>query len=480
MVNITDSGGKHAPQEMEQFLPGDGLAGNTKYKIQPRKDAEQAALNQTDYDPFADRQNEHPTTDSETLTHLLKASLGTGILSMPIAFMYSGIIMGIFATIITAFICTHCTYILVKCGHKLYYKTRRSQMSFAEIAEVSFQNGPKWCRGFAPVAKFSILFGLFLTYFGTCSVYTVIVAKNFEQVLNHWTGTEVSLRMLISCLLIPLILLSWIPNLKYLAPVSMIANVFMGLGLGITFYYLVQDLPSIETRNYFQMSTLPAFFSITIFAMEAIGVVMPLENNMENPRHFLGICGVLSQGMSGVTLIYMFLGFLGYLRYGEGTEESITLNLPVHEWPAQAVKVLIALAVFCTFGLQFYVCLEIVWDSIKEKCTKRPILVNYVLRTVLVTAAVVLAVSVPTIAPFMGLIGAFCFSILGLIFPVFIEMVTHWDTGFGAYNWIVWKNIVIFLCGIAALVFGSNSAIADIMKLYSDDTSAAPVAGGIS
>lgn len=59
-------------------------------------------------------------------------------------------------------------------------------MSFAEIAEVSFQNGPKWCRGFAPVAKFSILFGLFLTYFGTCSVYTVIVAKNFEQVNIFW------------------------------------------------------------------------------------------------------------------------------------------------------------------------------------------------------------------------------------------------------------------------------------------------------
>ena len=150
--------------------------------------------------------------------------------------------------------------------------------------------------------------------------------------MEHWLGYEVSLRLLISCLLIPLILLSWIPNLKYLAPVSMIANIFMGLGLGITFYYLVMDLPSIETRDYFHVSTLPAFFSITIFAMEAIGVVMPLENNMENPRHFLGICGVLSQGMSGVTLIYMFLGFLGYLRYGNDTAESITLNLPVREW----------------------------------------------------------------------------------------------------------------------------------------------------
>lgn len=253
-------------------------------------------------------------------------------------------------------------------------------MTFAEIAEAAFQKGPKSLRGFAPVAKFSILFGLFLTYFGTCSVYTVIVAKNFEQVLVHWLGRDIEPRVIICIMLVPLILIAWVPNLKYLAPVSMVANVFMGLGLGITFYYLVQDLPPIEERSLFTLSTLPAFFSITIFAMEAIGVVMPLENNMKTPKNFLGICGVLSQGMSGVTLIYMLLGFLGYLRYGNETGESITLNLPIEEWPAQAVKVLIALAVYCTFGLQFFVCLEIVWDAIKERCTKRPIFVNYVLR----------------------------------------------------------------------------------------------------
>lgn len=86
--------------------------------------------------------------------------------------------------------------------------------------------------------------------------------------------------------------------------------------------------------------------------------------------------------------------------------------------PAQIVKIVIALAVFCTFGLQFFVCLEIVWDGIKDRFVKRPVLVNYVTRTVLVTAAVVLAVCVPTISPFIGLIGAFCFSILGLLVPV--------------------------------------------------------------
>lgn len=89
-----------------------------------------------------------------------------------------------------------------------------------------------------------------------------------------------------------------------------------------------------------------------------------------------------------------------------------------HFSAAQIVKIFIGLAVFCTFGLQFYVCLDIAWNAIRENFTKRPQLVNYTMRTVLVTASVLLAIAVPTIAPFIGLIGAFCFSILGLLVPV--------------------------------------------------------------
>lgn len=230
-----------------------------------------------------------PCRDGETLTHLLKASLGTGILAMPVAFMYCGMVMGIFATIFTAFICTHCSYILVKCAHTLYKRTHRTAMTFSEVAEIAFTNGPKWGRRFAKFSRVLILQSLFWTYFGTCSVYTVIVATNFQQIAEHYTGSTISLRVVIAALLIPLILLSWIPNLKYLAPVSMLANAFMGIGLGITFYYLVQDMPPISERNLVApISTWPAFFSITIFAMEAIGVVMPLENSMKTPQNFVG------------------------------------------------------------------------------------------------------------------------------------------------------------------------------------------------
>ena len=51
---------------------------------------------------------------------------------------------------------------------------------------------------------------------------------------------------------------------------------------------------------------------------------------------------------------------------------------------AQSVKILIALAVYCTYGLQFYVCLEIAWNGIKNSFTKRPVVSEYALRTFLV------------------------------------------------------------------------------------------------
>lgn len=58
---------------------------------------------------------------------------------------------------------------------------------------------------------------------------------------------------------------------------------------------------------------------------------MSLENNMKNPKHFIGCPGVLNTGMSVVIFMYAMTGFLGYLKYGNDTKGSITLNLPVED-----------------------------------------------------------------------------------------------------------------------------------------------------
>lgn len=92
------------------------------------------------------------------------------------------------------------------------------------------------------------------------------------------------------------------------------------------------DIKHTDKRHLFALpSQLPLFFSTVIFAMEGIGVVMPVENQMKKPEQFLGCPGVLNIAMAIVVVLYAVIGFFGYLKYGEETKGSITFNLPVDE-----------------------------------------------------------------------------------------------------------------------------------------------------
>lgn len=66
--------------------------------------------------------------------------------------------------------------------------------------------------------------------------------------------------------------------------------------------------------------------------MEGIGVVMPVENEMANPKRFLGCPGVLNISMVIVISMYCIFGFFGYIKYGDAVKGSITLNLPQDQW----------------------------------------------------------------------------------------------------------------------------------------------------
>ncbi|RZC35784.1 Aa trans domain containing protein, partial [Asbolus verrucosus] len=195
-----------------------------------------------DFDPFKARELEHPVSNCATLTHLLKSSLGTGILSMPAAFKASGLWLGVFITVMVSVICTYCAYVLVQCAHKLYRKSGKTSMTYAEVAEEACLRGPSWSRKYGYVARQIVLWGIFATYFTASSCYTVIVAENFNYVIVQYTG-PFSTRITIAALFLPLLCIAYVPNLKYLAPVSMVANICMGVGLVITCYYLLMDIP---------------------------------------------------------------------------------------------------------------------------------------------------------------------------------------------------------------------------------------------
>lgn len=120
-------------------------------------------------------------------------------------------------------------------------------------------------------------------------------------------------------------------------------------------FYIFDDIPPISERNLFgDMRNFSLYFGTTLFALEAVGVVsrntkkftihylfefffkfiltnffkiIALENNMKTPQNFRGTCGVLNIGMTVIVVLYIAIGFFGYVKYGPDAKGSITLNL---------------------------------------------------------------------------------------------------------------------------------------------------------
>ncbi|XP_034825541.2 proton-coupled amino acid transporter-like protein pathetic [Maniola hyperantus] len=304
---------------------------------------------------------------------------------------------------------------------------------------------------------------------GGTSVYVIFIASSLKNIGDYfYPGNIYPVELYCGVLLVPLVLLTQIRHLKFLVPFSVFANLCLLVTFVVTCYYTFQDIPNVANVKLFNsVRGWPLFLSTAIFAMEGINVVMPVENEMANPRRFLGCPGVLNSTMVLVAILYAVVGLFGYLKYGDEVLGSITLNLPEEEPLALAAKILVALAVFFTYFLQMYAPMDIMWSRLKERFSAR--FHNegqIVMRTLSVTVTVVLAAAVPDLELLIGLVGAVFFSTLGLFIPLVVQTVHKWDRGLGKYSYILWKNILLLAFYMLVLVSGCYSSITAIVARF--------------
>jgi len=411
----------------------------------------------------------HKISNCDTIIHLLKGNIGTGILAMPDAIKNSGIIFGSLGLVLMATICIRCMHILVHCSHELCRRTNLPSLSYSDVAETCFATSSNdRIKRLAPIARKVVNLFLCITQLGFCCVYFVFVSQNLKQVFDHYYGSlDYHWYMLI--ILIPMCLLVSVRNLKYLSPVSMVANVLQFLGLGIIFYYLIQDLSyTWEVKYVASLQQIPLYFGTAIYAFEGIGVVLPLENQMKTPKDMKGWNGVLNTSMITVSCLYIAVGYFGYMRYGEAVQGSITLNLPVHEFLATVVKLSMSLAIFFSYALQFYVPVDILLPFIQRRVSQeRHLLAEYVLRYSLVLFTFALAAAIPKLDLFISLVGAVSSSTLALMAPPIIDTVTYWESSRMTKKRI-FVNGMFFVLGFVGFLTGSFVSIGNIIKYFSN------------
>ncbi|XP_026331897.1 proton-coupled amino acid transporter-like protein CG1139 [Hyposmocoma kahamanoa] len=418
----------------------------------------------------AGHQIKHPTSYMDTMLHLFKGNIGSGLLAMGDAFKNGGIVFAPIMTAVLGIISVHAQHILLNCSEEMYQQTKRDKPpGFAETVSLVFAHGPIRLRPLAPTMKILVNAFLCITQLGFCCVYIVFIATNVKMICDEY-GIYADLSIHMIFVVVPVLLSCMVRNLKYLTPFSTVANIMMAVGVSAVVYVAAQDLPPLDSRKYIaSWQQLPLYFGTAIYAFEGIGLVLPLKNEMRKPETFQKPLGVLNVGMVFVGSIFISVGFLGYLKWGEDVAGSLTLNMPRGHVLSNVVQGLIALAMLFTYPLQFYVPVDITWPALKKKYgAKSPVAKELGYRALLVLLTFILAESIPQLGLFISLVGAVSSTALALIFPPIIELVLFSQKSKGISIFMLLKNFIIILLGIFIFVTGTYESIASIVKAFKE------------
>lgn len=419
---------------------------------------DQYGIQQSDTPRSSTKKEDDLLANWKVAMHILKGNIGVGILGLPIAIKHAGVLVGPVVLAIVAVISVHCMHLIVLASHALCFRNNADSYDYGDVAEQLFlqhygERGGYWAR--TCIDAF-----LVITQLGFCCTYFLFVAENLKSLFGLF-----DVRLWILMIALPITLLVFIRKLSTIAYMSAVANVLSFFGLVGTYQYLFFHLnnPSNFAPNG-RVREFPLFFGTALFAFEGIGMVLPIENKMQRREDFFW---VLDLSMATVAILYIAMGFFGYLTFGDDIAATITLNLPKLPFYV-IVKLSYTLAIFLTYFIQFYVPTEILIPPLQKGLAKGcKTTIDVFMRLAMVIITCSLAISVPQLDNFISLIGATFAAGLALIFPPILYLMCFWKDNLPKLE--IARCISVSLIGIIGMVTGTFVSIEAIMEGFQND-----------
>jgi len=284
-------------------------------------------------------------SEGKTLFLLLKAFIGTGILFLPKAFSNGGLLFSLILLALSGWLTYFTMILLIRCSEKF-------GGSYGDIGK----------QLFGKPFKIMIQASIAITQSGFCCAYIIFILQSVQSIIATVSNDTLIIPdwIIIVIQVLIYIPLSWIRKIQNFSITSLIADIFILIGL---LYIIFSDLLIISSegpsKNYyfFNQEKFPLFLGTAIFAFEGIGLIIPLQRSMKEPEKFPK---VLKKSMYIISLAMFIVGSLSYYIFGDEVNTIIFMNVFPDSVIGTIVRALYTLAIVFSFPLTCYSGIHIV------------------------------------------------------------------------------------------------------------------------
>lgn len=311
------------------------------------------------------------------LLYFIKAFIGPGCLSLPLAFQNAGLELGLVTLFTLAVAVTLNLRTLVLC--KRFYADNtppptpggrvHKTTTYADVAE----------RALGKYGRKVIEVLIHIVQLGVCAVYFDFFGENMRALLPHKERERIGVRLLALCVFPVYGSLALLKSVKGLAKFAALANALIFLAIGIVLFSAAaamrQDASTSRQYAVAKPKTLPLFFGTVVYSFEGVCNMLPVENALRNSND---VWTILYGGMVIVVAAYATVGACGYAAWPDVTSGSITAEIASHDHASSleaagpvAANVCTIVAVIFTFPIQLFPSMELLEASFFFKERKR-------------------------------------------------------------------------------------------------------------
>ncbi|KYN19962.1 Proton-coupled amino acid transporter 4 [Trachymyrmex cornetzi] len=360
----------------------------------------ESTTQQEAYDPHLNRITYRPVSDFGSLANLIKSAAGTGLFAMPNAFACVGLFIGIVGTAFMGLLITGSLQLLVRIHHMMCVRLRKPILVYDEVVVATLTTDVRkpWLSPRAATLIIDII--MLACYIGIGSVYVVFISGIIQECIDT---EKVIGQSYYALMIFPLLfVMNMAKNLADIAPISIVGNILLfAAGLIGIVYALKDGIGDEWTTIGPNIDLYPKFIGVVFFSMCSPGVILAIEHSMKKPWNYVKMCGILNWGMAFLVIIHIFVGSIGYVKWGPTALGNFIRNHETLDGPTLAALIMQALAIYFTYGLQCYMPISIL---------------NYGYAIPAIEDGI-LAAAIPKLDLFTGLVGGICISTLATLIP---------------------------------------------------------------